>query len=60
MDRYDRRLRWLVERWPLVIVVPAFVTAGYTWVQVFGLAVLATVLAELAFAFVKVLLLDRE
>ncbi len=52
--------RLFLPRWPTVLVGPAFAYAGYTGWQVLGLTVLVIILAELAFAFVKVLLLDRE
>ena len=56
----DAASRLLLDRWPVFFVVPAFVSAGYTWAQVLGLTVLAIVLTELVFAIVKVLLLTRE
>ena len=52
--------RLLFHRWPTVLVAPVFAFAGYTVWQVIGLTVLAIVLTEVAFAFVKVALLDRE
>ena len=51
--------RLVLHRWPIFFVPPALVYAGYTGWQVIALAFLAAVLAELAFAFRKALLLDR-
>ena len=53
-------LRFLPHRWPIAFVAPAFYVGGYTWVQVIVLTVLVAVLAKVAFAIAKVLLLDRE
>jgi hypothetical protein len=57
VDVIGRLLRY---RWPILGVAPAFAYAGYTGWQVLAFTVLAIVLAELAFAVVKVLVLDRE
>ena len=52
--------RLILDRWPIIFVVPVFVNAGYTWVQVLVFAAVVAALTELAFAVVKLLLLDRE
>ena len=52
--------RLLLDRWPIFFVVPVFASAGYTWVQVIVFTAMVAALTELAFAVVKVLLLDRE
>ena len=60
MRLLDGFCRLALPRWPTVLVAPAFAYVGYTIWQVVGLTVLTVVLTELAFAFVKVLVLDRE
>ena len=60
MGRDDRRSWLFAERWPIVLVAPAFYVGGYTWMQVIVLTALVAVLAEVAFAVVRILLLDRE
>ncbi len=51
---------WLLpHRWPIVFIAPAFYVGGYTWVQVIAFTVLAAVLAEVAFAIVRAMLLSR-
>jgi hypothetical protein len=52
--------RLLGHRWPILGVAPAFAYAGYSGWQVLAFTFLAIVLAELAFAFVRVRVLDRE
>ena len=52
--------RLLLPRWPVVLAAPLFADAGYTTWQVLALTVSAAVLTEVAFAIVRVLLLDRE
>ena len=60
MSIFCGALRLFPHRWPIIVVAPAFYVGGYTWVQVIVLTVVVAALAELAFAVVKVLLLDRE
>jgi hypothetical protein len=55
-----RRLRLVAERWPVFLVAPAFYLDGYPVWQVFVLSVMTALLTEVAFAVVRVLLLDRE
>ena len=59
--REERRrpVLW-AERWPIIFVAPVFVYAGYTGWHVLALTVAAAVLAELAFAIVRIVLLDRD
>ena len=52
--------RLLPHRWPIVFVAPVFYVGGYTWVQVIVFTIMAAVLAEVAFAIVRVMVLDRE
>ena len=52
--------RLFLSRWPPVMVAPAFAHDGYAGWQLVALALLAVLLAELVFAIVKVLVLDRE
>ncbi len=55
-----RAVAWLLpHRWPVVFVAPAFYLGGYTWVQVIALTVLVAVLAEVAFAIVRAMVLRR-
>ena len=57
---FDVLVRLMLPRWPLIGVAPALAYAGYSGWQVIALSILAVVLAELAFAVVRVVLLDRE
>ena len=52
--------RLFLQRWPTVLVAPALAAVGYTGWYLITLTFLAILLAELAFAVAKVLLLDRE
>ena len=52
--------RLFLARWPALFIPPAVAYAGYTGWQAVALGILAVLLAELVFAIVKVLLLDRE
>ncbi len=46
-------LRQLGERWPILLVVPTFVHAGYTWPQSLMFGVGAVLLAELIYALLR-------
>ena len=46
-------LRHLAERWPIIIVVPAFAHAGYTWQQALIFGAGAVLLAELVYTLVR-------
>ncbi len=46
-------LRHVAERWPIIIVVPAFAHAGYTWQQALIFGAGAVLLAELIYAQVR-------
>ena len=46
-------LRQLGERWPIVLVVPTFIHAGYTWPQSLIFGACSVALAELIYAQVR-------
>jgi len=48
-----------LQRWPIVLVAPALVYAGYSWREAAILTALAIVVAEVVFAIVAAALLSR-
>ena len=53
MRTFGLILRQLGERWPIVLVVPAFIHAGYTWPQSLIFGACSVILTELIYAQVR-------
>ena len=53
-------VRLFLERWPIVLVAPVLVYAGYSWREAAILTAVVIAVADVVFAIVRAWLLERQ